>query len=207
MFRNYFFSKPRYPRLKMILALMAGIILLSSCSTTTPKTDTSGLHVASSGTSAPSRFSEEHQSVITPATNFDVKPGEDDIAQWAEERAQYLRSLDFSEIDQQNLSPAVNNYKSNLINTRYYLDYAERLLFNDGDVAGAKNEIRHAVNAYKSALALSENKNTEEMSTIKSELRNLFENTHRVQPRYCNFPPRYKFNIVEQQIEDLLAKT
>ena len=206
MNHNYLSTRHSHVQLKHCLAFAAIAVFSCACSTTLSKNNMDGDQKTPNATATSSDIAMNKDRVITPASNEDASPDGDFIADWAKERAEYLRSLDYQKIDDQQNTPANNSIKSNLVNTRFYLDYAERLLYVDGDIQGAKNEINHAVQAYKKALDTAGNKETGEMLMVKSELRSLAENTQRVQPSYCDYPPRPHFNRVENEIEDLLTK-
>lgn len=206
MFHTYLSTCRFHLTFRFCLAVPVITLLLCACSTTPSKTSTANRQVDSSSATTASEISTGNDRVITPATSIGAKPDEDFIADWAKERAEYLRSLDYGKIDRQNISPGEYTVKNHLVDTRFYLDYAERLLFVDGNVLGAKSKISHAVQEYKKALTSAGNNKTDEMLKVKSELRSLAQNTQRVQPRYCDYPSRQYFNHVENEIEDMLVK-
>ena len=206
MFCDYLFYCRVSIIFKKFLALIPVTLLIVACSTAPPKTSIDSNLAKNNNTISPSKIARDNKNVPTTASDTHATPNEDFIADWAKERSEYLRSLDFELIDQQNNTPTKYTIKSNLINTRFYLNYAERLLFVGRDILDAKNKISHAVQEYKKALNAAGNNKTEEMLEVKSELRFLDAKTHRVQPSYRDYPSRTHFKHVENKIEDLLVK-
>jgi len=206
MYYDYLFNSKRSANFKKFLILILVTLALSACSTISPNNRVDNNLATSSSSITSSELAKNNKRIVIPSLKSSASTDKDFIADWAKERSEYLRSLDYEKIDRQANSPTEYSIKSNLVNTRFHLDYAERLLYVDGNISGAKVEINHAIKEYKKALAAAGENKSEEMKTVKNELRFLASKTRRVQPSYCDCPPRPRFRQVEDEIEELLVE-
>ena len=143
---------------------------------------------------------------------FDRNPGLESIAidksteNWAKERSNYLRSLDYEKIARQGDRGRQYMLKANLIESRYDIKNSEIALYDDHDMRTAMMDLRDALKRYKHAARLASQKELPALGNTEQHLETLVKRTGKYARCCCENPDPGRYHNVEASIETLLAR-
>lgn len=178
-------------------ALLIAQLSITSCAS---------LHDARDNNSPDKLAYRNHAPVVVTPHAFEPTPNDKYIANWAKQRADYLRSLDYQTIEQQNNSHQEYLLKTNLIESRYQLENSEIALDDDHDTHTALADLRSALEHYQRAARLANYKERIYMDIPGHKLQSLTKRTGMQSQCSCDSTNPHSYHTIEASIEHLLVE-
>lgn len=142
----------------------------------------------------------------TPNSIAQISSANDNsISHWAKERLNYLRSLDYAKIAQQNNPQKKYMLKASLIESRYDLKNAEIALYDDRDNRTAMIDLKDALQRYKHAAKLADTKELPTLGNTEQRLEALVKSSDQQVRCRCDSTKPVRYHRIEAKIENLLA--
>ncbi len=126
--------------------------------------------------------------------------------EWEKARATYLRTLDYSQIDQQTNDRDEYLLKSDLIESRYHIKTSETAMYVEQDFRKALAELRVAEHRFNQAVKLASPAELNDLEATKPNLDDLLKKAVLSMEHGCVYPQSSRYHQVEAKLENLLVK-
>jgi len=184
-------------------SLMLGVcLILTACASYTPSNKDGNANLSAAEATAATAEAGPEVSALDESDSSKVDQTLDD---WEKSRANYLRSLDYAQVEQQNND--LNDYllKTNLIETRYHVKDSETAMYVEKDYLAALDELRQAEHRFDEAIKMARKGELVNLKAEKPDLDKLLKKAQSAVEHKCICTQPAGYHEVEARLETLIT--